>query len=99
MSALEPLTDSGRTSRNVRNVPILLKKAKIEQLQKSREGRILGASAAERLHRTDATACGRFRANRSGPSRRRESGAPAVPEKFRSSPHKDFFNSICHKQT
>src|ERR1700738_1532103 len=67
-----------------------VEKEKIEQLRNSREGRILGASVAAGLHRTDARVCGRFRVNRCGPSRRRGSGAPAVPKNFVRQPKETF---------
>ena len=43
--------------------------------------------------------CGRFCVKRCGPSRRRMNNAPAVLKKFVRQSNKDFFNTICHKQT
>jgi hypothetical protein len=90
LSALLSTTDLYRGDHYVGYVPILLKMEKIEQLRNSREGRILGASVAAGLHRTDARVCGRFRVNRCGPSRRRGSGAPAVPKNFVRQPKETF---------
>jgi hypothetical protein len=41
-------------------VPILLKKSKIEQRQKSRESRFLADSIAAKLHGADTRVGGRF---------------------------------------
>jgi hypothetical protein len=49
---------------------ILLKKSKIERLRKSREGRLLGLSAAARLFKTNTRVRHCVCVNRSGPSRR-----------------------------
>jgi hypothetical protein len=57
---------------------ILLKKSKIERLRKSREGRLLGLSAAARLFKTNRTFRGRVCLNQCGPSRRRAWNASAV---------------------
>jgi hypothetical protein len=60
MSALPVKADIQRGSRNVRFVPILLQKSKIERHQKSRESRFLDASTAATLCSADAKVRGRF---------------------------------------
>src|SRR3984893_8960878 len=59
------------TTQSVYNWQILLKKSKIERLRKSREGRLLGLSAAARLFKTNTRVRGLVCVNRCGPSRRR----------------------------
>jgi hypothetical protein len=54
------MTDSSRTSRYFRNVPIVLQKSKIGRHPKSRESRILGNSAAAMLCGADTKLSGRF---------------------------------------
>ena len=60
MSGLPPLATELRTSPEVRLVPILLQKSKIEQRQKSRESRFLADSIAAKLHSADTRVRGRF---------------------------------------
>jgi hypothetical protein len=79
-------------------VPILLQKSKIQQPRKSRECRFLAVSPLQRSWNR-CGGCGRFCVKRCGPSRRRMNNAPAVLEKFVRQSNKDFFNTICHKQT
>jgi hypothetical protein len=79
---------------NVRFWQILLEKSKIEQLGKSREGRLLGPSTDARLCKTNTKVRGRFCVNRCGPSRRGVQNASAVLKKFGPSAEKDFFNNI-----
>jgi hypothetical protein len=56
---------------HVRFAPILLKKSKIERLQKSRERQFLFVSAAASLFSMSAAVSDRFCRNLCGPSRRR----------------------------
>jgi len=70
--------------------PILLKKSKIERLQKSREGRLFGLSAAARLFKTITGIRGCVCANRFGPSRRRAWNASAVLKNLVRRPKRTF---------
>jgi hypothetical protein len=90
MSAFARTTDSSRTSRHVRFVPILLQKSKIERRRKSRESRCLGVSTAAMLARPDTKVRGRFCVKRCGPSRRRVRTVSAVLKNFVRQPEKTF---------
>jgi hypothetical protein len=70
-----------------------LKKSKIENSEKSREGQFFIVSAAASLRKAGTKVCGRFCVNRYGPSRRRARDVSGA-DKFRSPIRKDFFNSI-----
>jgi hypothetical protein len=72
------------------NWQILLKKSKIERLRKSREGRLLGLSAAARLFKTNRTVRGCVCLNRCGPSRRRAWNASAVQRNLGRLPKRTF---------
>src|ERR1700684_1914786 len=69
---------------------ILLEKSKIERLQKSREGRLLGFSAPARLFKTITGIRGCVCANRFGPSRRRAWNASAVLKNLVRRPKRTF---------
>jgi hypothetical protein len=73
-----------------RFAPILLKKAKIERLPKSRESRCLDVSAAAMLARGDTKIRRRFCERRCGPSHRGERNASAVLKNFVRQPEKTF---------
>jgi hypothetical protein len=82
--------DSSRTSRHVRNVPILLQKSKIERPRKSRESGFLDVSSAANLYRADRKDRGRFCVKRCGPSHRRAQSASAALINFVRQPKKTF---------
>ena len=67
-----------------------MKKSKIERLQKSREGRLFGLSAAARLFKTITGIRGCVCANRFGPSRRRAWNASAVLKTLVRRPKRTF---------
>jgi hypothetical protein len=69
---------------------ILLKKSKIERLRKSREGRLLGLSAAARLFKTNTRVRGCVCVNRCGPSRRRAWNASTVLKNLVRRPRRTF---------
>jgi hypothetical protein len=70
-SAFHSEADIARQISDVRKVPILLQKSKIEQPQKSRESRSLDFSAAASLFNATTEVRDRFWMKRYGPSRRR----------------------------
>jgi hypothetical protein len=90
MSARDMQSACPVPARDVREGSILLKKSKIERLQKSRESRFLIISAAASRRRADTKVCDRFCVNRCGPSRCRARDAPAVLKNFLSEPEKTF---------
>ena len=69
---------------------ILLRKAKIERLPKSRESRCLDVSTAAMLARGDTKIRRRFCERRCGPSHRGERNASAVLKNFVRQPKKTF---------
>jgi hypothetical protein len=77
---------------------ILLKKSKIERLQKSRQNRCLDVFTAAVLARGDTKVRGHFCETHCGPSRRGEQNASAALKNFVRQPEKDFFNSIGAKR-
>ena len=69
---------------------ILLKKAKVERLRKSRQGQFLIVSAAASRCRAGTKACDRFCANRCSPSRCRARDAPGGLKNFVRQPEETF---------
>ena len=67
MSALPPTTDIVRPHAQVRSVPILLQKSKIQRPQKSRKCRFLDNFAAVMLSAANMKTGGRFAANNQVP--------------------------------
>src|ERR1700722_14200888 len=90
MSALPSEADIRAGPQHVSFGPILLKKSKIERLQKSRAGRLFGLSAAARLFKTITGIRGCVCANRFGPSRRRAWNASAVLKNLVRRPKRTF---------
>src|SRR6266852_7187076 len=89
-SALAPKADSRRTSPEVRFVPILLQKSKIERPGESRESRFLDAPAVARLSGANTKVGGRFGMKGCGPSCRHTRNASAVFKIFVLHPKKTF---------
>src|SRR6266404_4286974 len=69
---------------------ILLKKAKVERLRKSRQGQFLIVSAAASRCRAGTKVCDRFCANRCSPSRCRARDAPGGLKNFVRQPEETF---------
>src|SRR3979490_2603695 len=90
MSADGSISDSRPRGSEVRKVPILLQKSKIEHPKKSPERLSLGFSGAAALFSSTTETGDRFWMKRYGPSRRRAQNASAGSKNFHSSPQKTF---------